>query len=204
MCSPARYSDEVRFLLGADLGLLAAQAAFGLGDLHAFAGAHPDQIGLELGDHRQDVEQQPADRVVHRAAEVELDGTPGELVGDRARVRKRSGESVELRHDERVAGPARGEGLTQTRTLAVGAGQAVVDVDALRGYAERLQAVALGGEVLLVGGDAGVADVQPGVRRSMPYGPPSPRHVTEPGLRDAGVPSLLGVGVRRRGAVVRR
>jgi len=37
----------------------------------------------------------------------------------------------------------------------LGAGEVVVDVDALGSYAERLEAVALGGEVLLVGGDAG-------------------------------------------------
>ena len=44
--------------------------------------------------------------------------------------------------------------------LAVGAGESVVDVDALGLHTERLEAVALGGEILLVGGDAGVADVQ--------------------------------------------
>jgi hypothetical protein len=33
-------------------------------------------------------------------------------------------------------------------------GQAVVDVDALRVDAERLQGVALGGQVLSIGGDA--------------------------------------------------
>ena len=36
----------------------------------------------------------------------------------------------------------------------------MVDVDALGSHAERLEAVVLGGEVLLVGGDAGAADVQ--------------------------------------------
>jgi len=50
----------------------------------------------------------------------------------------------------------------QAGALAVGAGEAVVDVDALSRHAERLQTVALGGEVLLVGGNAGVADVQTG------------------------------------------
>jgi hypothetical protein len=33
---------------------------------------------------------------VHRPAEVELDLAPGELVGDRPRVRQRAGEPVEL------------------------------------------------------------------------------------------------------------
>ena len=58
---------------------------------------------------------------------------------------------VELGHDERVARAARGERLAQARPFAVGAREAVVDVDALGGDAEGLQAVALGGQVLLVG-----------------------------------------------------
>ncbi len=45
--------------------------------------------------------------------------------------------------------------------------ESVVDVDALGSHAERLEAVALGGEVLLVGGDAGVADVQAGHPREL-------------------------------------
>ena len=49
--------DEVCFLAAVALGLLGAQPAFGLGDLHALAGAEPDQVGLELGHHGQDVEQ---------------------------------------------------------------------------------------------------------------------------------------------------
>jgi hypothetical protein len=52
--------------------------------------------------------------------EVELDGAPGELVGDRARVGQRAGEVVERGHHERVS--------PLCRALAVGAGQAVVDV----------------------------------------------------------------------------
>jgi hypothetical protein len=102
---------------------------------------------------------------VHGAAEVQLDRALGELVGDRARVGERAGEPVELCHDERVPGAACGERLVQSGAFAVGACQAVVDVDALRGDAERLQAVALRGELLLVGGDAGVADVQAGPPR---------------------------------------
>ena len=43
---------------------------------------------------------------------------------------------------------ARGQGLSQARAVAVGAGEAVVDVDALGVHAERREGVALGGEVL--------------------------------------------------------
>ncbi len=50
-------SDEVGFLAGGELGLLALQSALGHGQ--ALTGAHPDQVGLELRDHGQHVEQQP-------------------------------------------------------------------------------------------------------------------------------------------------
>ena len=39
--------DQVCFLAAVELGLLAAQPAFGLGDLHALAGAEPDQVGTQ-------------------------------------------------------------------------------------------------------------------------------------------------------------
>jgi hypothetical protein len=48
-----------------------------------------DQVGFDLGDHRQHVEQQPPDRIgwiVHRRAERELHSA-AELAGDSARVR---------------------------------------------------------------------------------------------------------------------
>jgi len=60
---------------------------------------------------------------------------------------------VELGHDQGVAGAAGGECLAQAGSIAVGAGQAVVDVDALDVDAELRQAGALGGEVLLLGRD---------------------------------------------------
>jgi hypothetical protein len=100
--------------------------------------------------------------VVDRSAEVEANGPTGEVISDVARVRQRAREPVELRHDERVAGAAGGERFAQARAVAAGAGEAVVDVDALRVDAERLEAVALGGESLGVGRDAGVADQQSG------------------------------------------
>jgi hypothetical protein len=67
--------DEVCLMRRGELGLLAAQPALGLGDLHALACARANQVGLELSDHGQHVGQQPPDRigrVVHRAAEVSL------------------------------------------------------------------------------------------------------------------------------------
>jgi len=49
--SGAVQGDQVRFLARVELGLFAAQTPFGLGDLHALAGAQPDQVGFEFGDH---------------------------------------------------------------------------------------------------------------------------------------------------------
>ena len=128
--------EEVGFPLEAELGLLAAQPTLGAGDLHPLAGAYAGWVGFELGDHGQDVEQQPGDRVgrvVYRPAEAEPKLAGGELVGDGARVRKGAGEAVELGDDEGVADAAGGEGLAKPRAVAVGAGQAVVDVEAVSG-----------------------------------------------------------------------
>ena len=84
---------------------------------------------------------------MHGAAEVELDLAAGELVGDVARVGQRAREPVELGHHERVAGAARRERLAQPGPVAIGAGEAVIDVDPLGFYAERLKRVALGSQV---------------------------------------------------------
>jgi hypothetical protein len=77
----------------------AAEPTLGLRYLHPFSGAQPDQVGLELRDHGQHVEQQPADRVVgvvDRGAETETDLPGGEFVGDRPRVGQRPGEGSSL------------------------------------------------------------------------------------------------------------
>lgn len=43
--------------------LFPAKTADRLGDLHSLAGSCPNQISLELRDHREHVEEQPAHRV---------------------------------------------------------------------------------------------------------------------------------------------
>jgi hypothetical protein len=80
-----------------------------------------------------------------------------------------------------VAGATR---LAQSRSFPIGAGQPVVDVDAVYRHTERCEAVSLGGEVLSVGGDPGVADLESAHQDSVPVIPPSPAHITEPVLRD--------------------
>ena len=82
----------------------------------------------------------------------------GQLVGDRPGVGQGPGEPVELGHDQGVAGSARGERFTQPRSLSVGAGEAVVDVDPFRFDAEGEEPFSLGGQVLLIGGASGVPD----------------------------------------------
>jgi hypothetical protein len=42
--------DQMCFLAAVELGLLAAEPVLGLGDLHALAGAQPDQVGLDYMD----------------------------------------------------------------------------------------------------------------------------------------------------------
>ena len=61
------------------------------------------------------------------------------------------GVPVELRDDQRVSAATRGQRPGLREALAVGPGQAVVDVGALDRYAERCQRIALRGEVLILG-----------------------------------------------------
>ena len=99
-------------------------------------------------------------RHVDRSAQTQSHGAGGELVGDGSSVGQGAGEPVELGDHKRVPGPAGGERLTQPGPLPVGAGQAVVDVDPLRRHPHSAQRVALGGQVLGVGGATGVPDEQ--------------------------------------------
>jgi len=99
---------------------------------------------------------------VHRGTQRELDLPAGQLIGHRARVGQRPREAVELGHHQRVTRPTRRQRLAQPRAVAMRAGQAVVDVDALQLDAQRLQGVTLGAEILGVGGDAGIADLELG------------------------------------------
>jgi hypothetical protein len=66
------------------------------------------EVGFELGDHGQDVEEQSPDgigRVVDRPAEVEPDLAAGEVWRCRG-VGQRPREAVELGDHQRVAGAA--------------------------------------------------------------------------------------------------
>src|ERR1019366_492432 len=120
-----------------------------------------DQVRLELGNHREHVEQQPADRigrVVHRSTQVETNLPDCELVGDGSGVWQRPGKPVELGDHQGVAFTASGQGFTQTWPLPVCAGQLVVHVHPVYVHPQRGEAVTLGGQVLLIGGASGVPD----------------------------------------------
>jgi hypothetical protein len=111
--------------------------------------------------------------VVDGAAEVEFHLTAGQFVDDVAGVGDRPGEPIKLGHHQGVTGPARSEGFAKARASPVGSGQAMVDVDPFRCDTECGKGVALGGEVLGVGGDPGVADHQYVHLFSVPHDLPS-------------------------------
>ena len=88
----------------------------------------------------------------------QLDLPSQELIGDLAGVGNRSGQPVELGHDERVTGAQGCKGLVEAGARTSPAGEAVIGVDALGVDAEVDQGAALRREVLSIGGAAGVSD----------------------------------------------
>ena len=84
-----------------------------------------------------------------RPAKAELVVSLRQLVEDVPGVGQRPGESVQL-GDNQCVGPAGGQGQPKPGPVSVGAGQAVVDVDAAVADAQRVQSVALGGEILVL------------------------------------------------------
>lgn len=132
---------------------------------------------------------------MQRAADVQPHSAAGELVDDVAGIGHGAGEPIELGDYQRVAAAAGREGLAQAGSIAVGAGQPVVDIDAFRVNAKRDKRVALRGEVLIDGRHPGVADLEFGHRISVPVSLPPPGRFTEPVLRDAGAAARSVVAV---------
>ena len=97
-------------------------------------------------------------RVVERRAEGQFHAAFPKPVGDGAGIRNGPGEAVEFGHDQRVACAHGGEGLVEAGPGAVRAGEAVIGVDAILGDAQLQEGLALGGQILPVGGTAGVSD----------------------------------------------
>ena len=90
--------------------------------------------------------------------DVEFDFATGEVVGYFVGVSDGTGQAVELGNDERVPGPARGEGFAKSGAILVPAGKAMINIDPFRLNAQGCQGITLGGEVLLFLGYACVAD----------------------------------------------
>jgi len=81
-------------------------------------------------------------------AELQAGAALLELLGDRARIGDRAGEAVELGDHEREPFVDGRERLLQPGSLAVAAGQALVEVDAVAVDAELEQDLLLGDQVL--------------------------------------------------------
>ena len=95
------------------LGCLLCNFSLGGGDGHALAGAHADEIGPELGEGGEEIEEQLCHRialVVERPAEGQFHASFPKPVGDGAGIWDESCQPVEFRHDERVALAQGGEG----------------------------------------------------------------------------------------------
>ena len=124
-------------------------------------GAHADEVGLELGEGGEDVEEHLSHRigrVVERPAEGQLHASFPKPVGDGARIRDGSCQPIELRHDQRVAFAHGGEGLVEAGACAGGAGETVIGVDAILCNAQLQEGLALSFQVLPVGGAARISD----------------------------------------------
>ena len=78
--------------------------------------------------------------------------------------------------------PGTGQGLAESGAFTASAGQAVVDVDPLGLDAEPEQGVALGGQVLLIGGASGVPDKQRAHGAPPKLGPAVPQVAVSSGI----------------------
>ena len=155
------HAAEFPLLLVGELGLLAPQLTLGPGDGHPFTRAHADQVGLKLGKGGQDVEE----RLAHRVGGVMDIATQGEfyalglqLIGNVPGIGNRPRQAIQLRHHQGVTLAHRGYGPIQAGPSAVGTGQTLVHVDAIRCDAELGEGLSLCRQILLVRGTTGVAD----------------------------------------------
>ena len=120
-----------------------------------------DEIGFELGEGGEDIEEQLSHgiaRVVEGPSEGQFHASFPKLIGDGAGIWDGPCQPVEFRHDQRVAFAHGGEGLVEAGASAGRAGEAVIGVDAILGDAKLQERLALGGQILPVGGTARVSD----------------------------------------------
>jgi hypothetical protein len=139
----------------------AFEFAVGAGDGHALAGAHLQQVGFELGEDGEHVEEHlrhGVGGVVDAAAQRQADAPGDQSVADIAGVGDGAGEPVEFGNDQGVASAYGGQGLVESGPGAVGSGESLVEIDPVARDAERGEDLALGGEILQDGRASGVAD----------------------------------------------
>ena len=128
------HTAEFLLLSVGQFGLLAEQFPPGAGNGHALGGAHADEIGFELGEGGEDIEEQLShgiDRVVEGPAEGQFHASFPKPIGDGAGIWDGPCQPVEFRHDQRVACAHGGEGLVEAGAGVGGAGEAVIGVDAI-------------------------------------------------------------------------
>ena len=116
------HAAQLVLLFVRQLGLFSAQLPFGSRDGHALPRAHADQVGFELGEGGEDVEEHFAHGVggiIDARSQSQPDATFDQSVGDGAGIGNRARQPVELRHDERVAGAGGSEGLIEAGPGAV-------------------------------------------------------------------------------------
>ena len=108
------HAAEFPLLSVGQFGLLAAQFPLGAGDGHALAGTHADEIGFELSEGGEDIEEQLSHgiaRVLEGSSEGQFHASFPKPIGDGAETWDGPYYPVEFRHDQRVASAHGGEGL---------------------------------------------------------------------------------------------
>jgi hypothetical protein len=99
------------------------------------ASSGTNQIGFELRDHGEHIEQETPDRivrVVYGSSNAELHVLRGELVDDVFRVSEGTREPVKLGDNQCVAASACSKGFPKSRSSSVGAGETMVGVKSRR------------------------------------------------------------------------
>ena len=113
------HAAEFLLLSVGEFGLLASQFSLGAGDGHALAGAQATEIGFELGEGGEDVEEHLSHgiaRVVERGSQGQFHASFLKLVSDGEGIRDGPGQAVEFGHDQGVAFSQGGEGLIEAGT----------------------------------------------------------------------------------------
>jgi hypothetical protein len=140
-------------LIRLQLRLLATQPTLGLGYFHPFPGAQSDQVGFELSATIANTlnNNRPTGSVGSWIEPPRLSLTFRLVSSSMSRA---SGSDRASRSNlvttKGVTSPTSSQRQPQTGSIAVAAGQTVVDVDAIITDTKRMQAVALGGEILLL------------------------------------------------------